>query len=106
MTPVFIHGPPGLTWETTLALMVPSPLVELAGSCGKLCEMNRKLSKFDQMSEPLPWMVQVPAVPPPCCGVRYTWLPGWMSVPISAQVKVAAQIPGGWLLAAVSMTFL
>ncbi len=36
MTPVFIHGPPGLTWDTTRALTVPSPLAELAGLCGKL----------------------------------------------------------------------
>ena len=44
MTPVFIQGPPAFAWETTRALIVPSPLAELAGSCGKLCERNRKSS--------------------------------------------------------------
>ena len=70
MTPVFIQAPGEVPCAVIRALTVPSPFGELAGSCGNFCEMNRKLSYTDQMSDPPAWMLQVPAGVPVCCGER------------------------------------
>src|SRR6476659_1629506 len=102
MTPDFIHTPPALTWETTRALIVPSPLGELAGSKGKAACANRNESKTPHMSEPPALNVHVAGF-----GVsRYVWSPGRMSMPMSSHVNSSGQMFDGGTVTALTATLL